>query len=63
MGEDLLQDLIDYEDGILDPDETLDLFSSLVRTGLVWELQGHYGRTASGLIQAGVLTPSGKRAT
>lgn len=61
MSNSLLQDIIDYEDGSLDPESTLDLFADLVRTGLVWELQGHYGRTAVGLIKAGLITRDGER--
>jgi len=52
----LSNDLIDYESGLLDEDETLDLFQRLVDSGLAWELQGHYGRTAMALIEEGLIT-------
>ena len=53
--------IIDYESGMLDEEETIELFASLIKTGLAWELQGHYGRTASSLIQSGVITMEGRR--
>jgi len=49
-----------YEDGSLGADETLKLFSDLVKSGMAWRLQGHYGRTASRLIEAGYLSSDGK---
>ena len=53
MSRDLLDQLIDYEDGALDDDECVELFQRLVDSGLAWTLQGHYGRTAVALIEAG----------
>ncbi len=49
--------IIDYENGDLDETETLDLFQDLVDTGLVWQLQGSYGRTAQALLEAGHIDP------
>lgn len=51
---DLVTLLLDYEDGILGPDETAQLFQELIDSGWVWQLQGHYGRTARDLIASGV---------
>lgn len=45
--------LFAYEAGELDEIEAVDLFQDLLDTGLVWSLQGHYGRTAAALIEAG----------
>lgn len=57
---DLTNRLIDYECGHLDDAGTLRLFKELLKTGMCWELQGHYGRTASALIEDEWLTPRGE---
>lgn len=44
-----------YEQGDLSDEETLEGFQKLIDSGLVWQLQGHYGRTAQALIEAGLL--------
>lgn len=50
--------IIAYETGELNHDEIVQLFQNLVDTGLAWSLQGHYGRTAQALIEAGLVNPS-----
>ena len=49
-----------YEEGKLDQDEMILLFSQLVSSGMAWKLQGSYGRTAKCLIDAGVLALDGR---
>jgi hypothetical protein len=53
-------DLISYEGGELDDAETLELFGTLVRSGMAWTLQGSYGRTANQMIESGYLTREGE---
>lgn len=46
--------IIDYEAGVLsEEEEVIDGFQQLIDSGIVWSLQGHYGRTAATLIAAG----------
>lgn len=59
MRYELTNSIIDYEMGNLDDAETLRLFSELVKNGMVWSLQGHYGRSASAMIQDGWLERDG----
>lgn len=45
--------IIDYESGVLSEDEIIKGFQKLIDSGMAWKLQGHYGRTAQALIDAG----------
>ena len=56
---DLSNRIIDYEMGHLDDAKTLRLFSELVKNGMAWSLQGHYGRSASAMIEDGWLERDG----
>lgn len=51
-----LENIIAYENGELDEEETLEFFQSLVDSGMAWQLQGSYGRTAAQLIEAGLIS-------
>lgn len=47
--------IMDYEAGALDDDGIIDGFQHLLDSGLVWQLQGSYGRTATALLEAGLI--------
>lgn len=49
-----------YEQGELEESKILELFSNLLKTGLAWNLQGSYGRTAKVFINSGYLDSKGK---
>lgn len=51
--------IIAYEQGELDPQGVIELFAEGIKTGMVWQLQGHYGRTAKALIQNGLISRDG----
>ncbi len=52
----LINDIIAFEEGDIDDDRLLGMFQHLVDTGMAWKLQGFYGRTAIALIEAGHIT-------
>jgi hypothetical protein len=52
-----LDQVVKYESGELDDTTTIDLFQSLIESGLAWSLPGNYGRTAAELITLGVCHP------
>ena len=52
---DLTAQIIAYEGGELDDEETVALFQRLVDNGMAWTLQGAYGRMAARLIDAGLV--------
>ena len=54
-----VEHIIRYEEGGMTEEETIDFFQELVNTGLAWNLQGHYGRTATELIDAGLVSTGG----
>jgi hypothetical protein len=45
--------VIKYENGDLNRDQVVDGFQYLIDTGIVWRLQGSYGRMAKSMIEAG----------
>lgn len=48
--------IIEYEAGNLTEPEVVAGFQHLINTGIVWRLQGSYGRMAQRLIDAGLCT-------
>ena len=49
-----------YESGELNEAETINFFAELVKTKMAWSLQGHYGRVASAMIDAGFISTEGE---
>jgi hypothetical protein len=56
----LNESIIAYESGELTDQEFVYFFAELIKSGLAWKLQGHYGRTASALIDRGLIDEQGK---
>lgn len=48
-------DINRYEAGEMSEAEILVFFRKLIRSGLAWQLQGHYGRMATALIKSGAI--------
>jgi len=63
MNPDYLDQMLCFESGELDQDQVIQLFQRLIDTGVVWQLQGFYGRTARDLINAGLCTLPRKEAS
>ena len=57
---DLVNQIIAYEEGGLNDQNTLELFARLIKSGMVWKLQGHYGRMATDLINKEIISKDGK---
>jgi len=57
---DLVGSIMEYESGELSDEKTIELFQHLLDSGTVWSLQGHYGRTAMAMLEAGLLVPPKK---
>lgn len=47
----IVEKIIEYEQGELPDEEFLPFFQELINTGVIWNLQGHYQRQAMALIQ------------
>jgi len=55
--------IMDYEGGGLEAEEVIAGFQQLINSGAAWSLQGHYGRMATALINAGHCTRPGQDAS
>ena len=55
----LVDKIMAYEAGEMTMREILQFFGGLIESGLVWSLQGSYGRTANSFIHDGYLTTEG----
>ena len=56
---DTVDKIIAYESGELSNEQTIELFSELIKNGQAWSLQGSYGRMAVSLIEQGILNKNG----
>jgi hypothetical protein len=56
---DLIDQMMEYECGELSDQDTLNMYSEIIKNNMQYSLQGHYGRTASALIQDGWLDNKG----
>ena len=52
----LTERIVEYENGQLDQQQTIQLFQELVDSGMIMKLQGHYGRFAAQLLEEGLIT-------
>ena len=52
----LTKKIIAYEQDRLTHDETVALVQELFDTGIVWDLQGHYGRMAYQMLLDGLIS-------
>jgi hypothetical protein len=57
---DVVDLIIAWEGGEASDEQTLELFSHLIKTGEAWTLQGCYGRQAMAFIQAGYISKTGE---
>lgn len=46
--------VIAFENGEMEEEELVEWFQELINSGVCWQLQGFYGRTARDLIAAGL---------
>ena len=58
LGGNMLDKILQYEQGEMNLDEMVEFYQELIDTGLIHELQGHYQRTARQLMRDGLLTIS-----
>lgn len=49
-----IDDVLRYEAGEMTEDEVVEFMQAGIDSGWVWQLQGHYGRTAQSLIEQGL---------
>jgi hypothetical protein len=52
----LTERIVEYENGLLNEEQTIQLFQHLCDSGMIMNLQGHYGRLAFQLWEAGLIT-------
>jgi len=55
-----IDQIIAFEQGELDDISTINMFAKLIKTGMAWQLQGFYGRTANALIENNIINQQGE---
>ncbi|MFF4054640.1 hypothetical protein ACFYZ0_02480 [Streptomyces sp. NPDC001708] len=53
-------DVMSFEAGELSARESVELFATLIKSGLVWNLQGWYGRQAEWFLETGLISREGE---
>ena len=56
---DVVNEIIEYENGNPKTSQVLELFSKLIKSGSCWILKGSYGRTAKEFIDGGIISKEG----
>jgi len=56
----MINEIIDFENGILSEVDSIKMFSRLLESGTLWHLQGFYQRSAYDMVNAGWLSMDGK---
>lgn len=59
--EQIVEQILDWENGEMDFKAEVEFFQQLVESGLCWELQGMYGRRAKQLLDAGLIQEGDRR--
>jgi len=57
---DIVNKIIDYENGELQGLDVLELYADLIKTGTILGLQGSYQRQARSFIEDGIINQSGE---
>jgi hypothetical protein len=57
---DWLQEIMEWENGLLTEEKEIELFQFLLDEGHCWRLQGFYGMRATYLIEAGLIVDKRK---
>lgn len=55
-----VDEIIRFEGGGMDDQETIRFVARLVASGLAWKFQGCYGRLAARMIEAGIVSRDGR---
>ena len=55
----LVDNIMAFESGELSDHAMVEMFAGMIKDGTCWSLQGSYGRTATGLIDAGIISRAG----